>query len=149
MSDQLPLEIEPFVLARVGAKFSGHRAIHQFSRFKAVLNRDSGDVKVVLEVGKTASGLVYIRGSLITEIELICQRCSEPFLYDINVDFKLSPVLVDSQAVNVPQDYEPWVTHNRPVSVTELIEEELLLGLPMIAKHSPEECPIDVSRVLM
>ena len=141
MYNQLPLEIEPFSLARDGAEFSGSIAVTQFSRLREVLSSQQGDVKVRIEVGREAFGPVYIKGSVAASLQLVCQRCGEPLDYAINADLKLSPVLTDAQAVTVPEEYEPWVTNDAPISVLELVEEELLLGLPMIAKHKPEECP--------
>lgn len=141
MYNELPSEIDPFRLAPKGAKFAGSLELAELPRLSEVLNSAQGVAQVTLEIGKE-DRQVYIRGSITADLELVCQRCGEPVVYDINLDLKLSPILMDTQAVNIPSDYEPWVTHNEPISVRELVEEELLLGLPMIAKHRPEECQI-------
>jgi uncharacterized protein len=141
MSHPLPLEIEPFSLARQGAEFAGTIKIDQFLRLRELVSSQQGHVEVRIEIGRETFGPVYIKGQLAAQLKLQCQRCGESMDYAINVDLKLSPVLEESQVVNVPDDYEPWVTHDAPVSVLEIVEEELLLGLPMIAKHPQEECP--------
>jgi len=141
MSHPLPLQIEPFILARQGAQFSGCINIAQFSRLSVLLADQEGQVAVNLQVGQEHGGPVYIKGHVTASLKLQCQRCGNAMDYAINVDLKLSPVLTDAQAAHVPDEYEPWVTHNAPVSVLELVEEELLLGLPMIAKHAPLDCP--------
>lgn len=145
MYNALPFEIDPFRLASQGAKFKGSISLAELPRLREVLSDVQGVAEVMLEIGKEDKR-VYIRGKITTAVELVCQRCGEPVVYDINLDLKLSPVSMDAQAANIPSDYEPWVTDDKPVLVTELVEEELLLGLPMIAKHRPEECQIGLPR---
>lgn len=144
MSNPLPLEFEPFSLARQGAVFAGTIAVDRFLRLRELLNSQQGQVKVSIEVGREAYGRVYIKGQIIANLELLCQRCGKPMDYAINVALNLSPVLTEAQVVDVPDNYEPWVTHDAPISVLEMVEEELLLALPMIAKHQSTECASDV-----
>lgn len=144
MSNRLPLELEPFTLARQGAQFAGTIAVDQFLRLRELLSSQQGQVKVSIEVGRENFGPVYIKGQVVADLKLQCQRCGEPMDYAINVALKLSPVLTEAQVTDVPDDYEPWVTHDAPISVLEMVEEELLLGLPMIAKHQSAECASSV-----
>jgi uncharacterized protein len=133
--NQLPCEIDPFRLSRQRAEFSGKILISSFDRLREILVDTQGGVDVSLKIGREEHGLVYIKGNVKAALTLACEHCGEPLTYDINVGLSLSPVLTDSQAVHLPKEVEPWVTNNQPVSVLELVEEEILLGLPMIAKH--------------
>lgn len=144
MSNPLPLELEPFSLARQGAQFAGTIAIDQFMRLRELVSNQQGQVKVSIEVGREPFGPVYIKGQVEADLKLQCQRCGDPMNYAINVALKLSPVLTEAQVGEIPDDYEPWVTHDAPISVLEMVEEEILLGLPMIAKHQSTDCSNNV-----
>jgi uncharacterized protein len=105
-------------------------------------------VQVVLTLKQEDLGPIYINGNLTTQLRLPCERCGGAVCYDIKLELKLSPVLTDSQAARVPKEYDPLVTGSEPVSVLELVEEELLLSLPMVAKHKQEECLIELPLAL-
>ncbi|WP_369421552.1 YceD family protein [Coxiella-like endosymbiont] len=76
-----------------------------------------------------------------------CERCSEAVSYDINVkpcirpgerdDNSDCPVAGPPRAPR-PEPMESLLVTNQRVTLTELIEEELLLSLPMSPKH--EQC---------
>ncbi len=61
--------------------------------------------------------------------------------YVIDTEFRLSPVLTEAESTNLPTQYEPLITYGRAVSVIEdIIEEELLLCLPLVPKHPQAQC---------
>lgn len=144
LSEQLPLEINPFVLAAQGAKLQGKLVIAGLQRLAEVLNSVQGVVHVQLTFGREEGGPHYIKGLLATTLRLICERCGEPVSCDINVKPCLSPVISDLQAATLPKEYDPLVTQGKPVLVADIVEEELLLSIPMLPKHRPGECPIDI-----
>ena len=45
----------------------------------------------------------------------------------------------NSELDQVPEPYEPWLSNVQRMNVFDLIEEQLLLALPLIAKHEDEE----------
>lgn len=141
MLNSLPAMVDPFALAKQGGEYlSGSVEINKLSRLADLLALESGEAKVELVIGKDEFEPVYIQAKIEASLLLTCQRCGKPVCYDINVEPKLSPVLTDAAAANVAKDIEPWVTYSEPISVADLVEEELLLSLPMIAKHKPGEC---------
>lgn len=145
LSEQLPLEINPFVLAAQGAKLQGELAIAGLQRLAEVLNSVQGVVHVQLTLGREeGGGTHYIKGLLATTLRLTCERCGEPVSCDINVKPCLSPVISDLQAATLPKEYDPLVTQGKPVLMADIVEEELLLSIPMFPKHRPGECPIDI-----
>ncbi len=148
MIRELPAQIEPKTLAEQDANFSGKIAISKFARLRDLLTNTDGDVSVALQVKRDEDGIIFIRGKVETQLQLACQRCGEPVSCDINVELKIRPVITDKQAASVQKSHDLWVTNREPILVQELVEEELLLSLPMIAKHEIEQCPVDLSQVL-
>ncbi len=142
MKGQLPLKVNPFLLAKQFAKLEGRIPVSDLPRLREVVCNDSGYVDVLLEFGKGEFGPIYIRGQISALLELECQRCGEPVSCDINVEPNVSPVLTDSQAKHLPKEFDPVLLDDESVVVADLVEEELLLSLPMIAKHPLGECQV-------
>jgi len=70
---------------------------------------------------------------------LECQRCMQPM--QIALDSHVRVALVGSEAdiERVPEDLEPVLAPGGRTSIGELIAEELLLSLPIVALHEEEK----------
>jgi uncharacterized protein len=68
-------------------------------------------------------------------LELTCQRCLEPFRHELAGC--VSVVLVDagSAPAEVPEGYEPFELADGRFSPAELIEDELIVSMPLVPKH--------------
>ncbi len=148
MRENLPLEINPISLADRGEILKGKLAVSDLPRLLGFLASSEGYVQVELRFGREAYGPRTIKGCISGRLQLVCQRCGQPVSYDINTMLSLSPVFSDSQAAGLPEEYDPLVTAGEPVRVVDMVEEELLLSLPMVPKHELGECPVDVSNIL-
>jgi uncharacterized protein len=81
------------------------------------------------------AGAPAAEGRVTATLSVICQRCMGDLA--IAVDSECRLVFADTEAADaeVPSD-EDWVTtHGGRVSLAELIEEELLLAMPLVAMH--------------
>jgi uncharacterized protein len=73
------------------------------------------------------------------QVVLQCQRCLRPCTNEVTESALLAVVADD--AAEVPGGYEPALGDAERLSVTELIEDQLLLGLPLVPMHEDEaEC---------
>jgi len=77
--------------------------------------------------------LKIFNGKASVAVELTCQRCNEPMIYQCEAEFTYCPVLNKEQENNLPDVYEP-------IYYDENVEDELLLTLPQIAMHAIEDC---------
>jgi uncharacterized protein len=68
------------------------------------------------------------------ELVLTCQRCLRPCTCTVNDNASL--VVMASDAEEVPGGFDPLLGDAERLSVTELVEEQLLLGLPLVPKHA-------------
>jgi len=68
------------------------------------------------------------------ELVLTCQRCLRPCTCTVNESASL--VVMASDADEMPGGFEPLLGDPGRLSVSELIEEQLLLGLPLVPKHA-------------
>jgi len=77
---------------------------------------------------------------------LICQRCLGPMRQTLESTSKL--VFVVSEDAAVPEDHEAIAGDPRRVDIAELVEDELLLSLPLVATHGAgDDCATPGPRV--
>jgi len=95
-------------------------------------------VHAQLEFG-TFEGGSRIELRVAGEVFLACQRCLKPC--GCAVDESASLVVVARDTDEVPGGFEPLLGDPERLSVAELIEEQVLLGLPLVPMHaSAAEC---------
>ena len=59
-------------------------------------------------------------------------------------------ILAEADAAEVPEDLEPVLAHDGRISAGELVEEELLLALPIVPLHEElRECAVPPSAPLV
>ena len=145
LTGQLPKTFDPRKLARQGLQFEGSLALKQFDRLVASLADDQGEVKVFLHFYMSEDHRIVLEGRIEAELHMICQRCLEPAPFPVSTEFNLMGVLSDDQAKSLPEDYDPLMLQEEPMALLPLLEEELLLSLPLVAYHPPEACQVQQS----
>jgi len=85
----------------------------------------------------------WLRLTVLTTLPQICQRCLEPVEVPVQVarEFRF----VDSEALAEQQDddcEEDLLVASREFDLAALIEDEVLLALPLVPRH--EVCPVNV-----
>lgn len=136
----LPEYIDPFRMSDVGEQLKGKLPLALFSRLQEILYSSDGLMSFELRFGKDENGLRVIDGEIEADLSLICQRCNQPMTYSIKENIRLSPIINEKQATGLPSDREPLVTSGEPVLLRNVLEDEILLALPMFAKHMNSEC---------
>src|SRR5687767_11311237 len=73
--------------------------------------------------------------------EVVCQRCMLPMRWPVNVDSRVALVSDYDAADRVPEGLEVFLVEADSVSVRDLVDEEILLALPHVARHEEgSEC---------
>ena len=70
---------------------------------------------------------------------LACQRCMQPMSVPIDAVVKVALVGSEADVARVPPELEPVLASGGRISIGELIREELLLTLPIVALHGEGE----------
>ena len=74
-------------------------------------------------------------------VALICQRCTEPFELKLEVSFTFSPAKNAEAAEEIPSYYDVVeLDENGEVNLRDLMEEELMLMIPLIPRHELKDC---------
>ena len=73
--------------------------------------------------------------------EVVCQRCMQAMRWPINVKSRIALVSDYNAADRVPEGMEVFLVEADSVSVRDLVDEEILLALPHVARHEEgSEC---------
>ena len=78
--------------------------------------------------------------SVAADVEVTCQRCLEPMPLHVEAGNALAVVWNDEYARQLPKDLDPLIVGEEPCNLWELVEEELMLGLPAFSYHEDEHC---------
>lgn len=124
----------------------------QFARDRQVLQGrlDLSSLPRLADMGCSAEGLDFtVRGALTAQgkpclqvsisgmLQLVCQRCLGPVAFRVAVSVELE--LCDSlRAIEEADDDVDRVLATRAMGVARLLEDEVILALPMVARH--ESC---------
>jgi uncharacterized protein len=93
---------------------------------------DGTQVTAQMEFG-TFEGRTTIAVRVAGEVFLACQRCLKPCACAVDEEASLAVVAGDTD--EVPGGYEPLLGDAERLSVVEVIEEQVLLGLPLVPLH--------------
>ncbi len=135
MSRPLPELADPIRLCAGGSEFSGTLALADFDRLRRTLASDAGEVSFTVEFGRAAGGINAVRGTLDTTLNLLCERCARPFDLPVHADWQLGAVSSLAEADRLPEGYEPLLVGEELTRLRDVLEDELLLALPLVPRH--------------
>ena len=145
MSGRLPEWIDPLRLVEQRAELSGTLALAGMSRLGGFLCDQQGEIQVQLSFGHDAPGLRLVEGRLQADLRQICQRCLQPVTQHLDVPVRLGLVLSEQEADRLPENVEPLLVGRDPVRLTDIVEDELMLSLPVVALHEGEAACVAVT----
>ena len=135
-----PVFFKPLVLAEHMERLDGQLELRNMSRLGEVVSCDSGTIDYHLQLGKDELGFSYIRGNYEVTIQLICQRCLNPFALQLCNEICIGLAVSEEQLDRLPEHYDPMLLTTDEVSLLALIEDEILLSIPMVPAHEKALC---------
>ncbi len=143
MSERLnKRRIDPAKWARAGQCLKGMVDLAVLPRLTALLTCSDGVATVNLQFGVDRDGQPGILGVVTATLQTTCQRCLEKMQLDVGAAVSLGIVSSPEQAQQLSMAYEPLIVGEDPVSIAALVEDELILALPIVAVHPPAECGV-------
>jgi uncharacterized protein len=137
----LPATIDPIQLAARGARLTGTLPLKSMPRLVQTCRDGSGDVFVDLSFERgEGEKVLLMRGTLRANLRVICQRCLE----GMDLQIEASPWLLllrPEEGQDSLDDEADILVTDKPLSLSALVEDELLLVLPMVPTHELSECP--------
>ena len=145
MSDQpseprFPVYVDTRRVFEAQSEFSGNIALDRLPRLKEHLVNEAGDVEATLRFFIGDYGDREISGHVKAALEVPCQRCLEPLAIEVEDQVHLALVKNDEQAAKLRAELDPWICAEIKLQLAELVEEQILLSLPIVCMHSADEC---------
>jgi uncharacterized protein len=140
-SGPVPARVNHRKLATEKRKIEGTLPLAQLERLSDAVLGSNGDIEVSLSFrrGRNRSGLVV--GSAKARVLLECQNCMNPFELALEATYRHQLVQDEEQLTALDEEQDGIVCASEMVEIAELLEDELLLALPMVARHEVGQCP--------
>jgi uncharacterized protein len=138
----VPGVIEPARFAREQSHVTGVLALTQLPRLAEVLFDHEGGVRYSVEGYTTAKGQPALHISLVADLGACCQRCLErlPLHLDVERDIVLLAGVRALDQADDDDDDTDAIPHAATLDLLDLIEEEVVLSLPMVPRHPDDGC---------
>jgi uncharacterized protein len=124
-------------------ELGGELELARLPRLASLLHSTAGSVRASLQFRQRGLGRLTATLDLATTVELACQRCLEPFAQPIAERVELAFVGPGEAGAAIPQDqdYEPIELDDGRLLPARLIEDELIVAIPLVPKHARvEDC---------
>jgi len=136
----IPPHVDPRKYADRSISLAGELPLRELSRVCELLSGTAGNVRVVFEFSRDALQVALVQLNFESEVRMICQRCLEEALIPVKGEFIYAVVEPGTEELHFPQGYDVLEVGDEPLDLMALVEDELLLALPIIPMHPPEEC---------
>ena len=143
-----PFVIDAFEFCRLKERREGERPVAEFARLSEELADVSGTVRWVLQGGMHSMGHPQLALSVSGTVQLMCQRCLTPFAFDVGSESVLVVAKSEEAADEIDgvlaDDSIDVIVGTKAMNVADLIEDDMLLAIPLSPKHAV--CPDQVGR---
>ena len=136
----LPAQIDYRKLALRNSKLEGVIPVSRFVRLVEALESEVSVVQLTLEFRKEKKQKTLVIGKAKATVELTCQKCLEAMDFELNISFRHLVVADDEALLDLPDGVEGFVCQDDKIRLVDIFEDELILHLPMVARHDDNEC---------
>ncbi len=140
----------PFIdsvdFARNGREISGEVPLAELPRLQDMLEDPHGILSYTLQGGVDTQGTRYLDVCVVGQCQLRCQRCLGRLDYPIRLETRLllrdqaSLDALHANVTGVEEEEFDSILADTHLNVIDLLEEEILLGLPIAPKHELGSC---------
>lgn len=155
MSAPLPHKLDPWRAVHLGLAYAGEAPLAEFPRLAAAVIDAPGPCRYRLRFGLDDRGQAVAEGQADMAVRLTCQRCLGEVVCDLDAPIALALVrTAGADALGLDQGpeaagpLEAVPLDEGPMRPLDLVEDELLLALPLVPMHPPGECPAELSMQL-
>jgi len=112
--------------------FQGTLPLASLSRLRGSLAAAEGVADYDLEFGRDEFGIAYLALRVEAELPLTCQRTLEVYRQPVRLDQRLGLIENENDEAALPPGYEPLLIVDGQLSLADVIEDELILALPVV-----------------
>ena len=132
MSAALPDTVDAWRMVTARRSFEGSLPLASFKRLAPSLAALDGDVQFELEFDRDTLGIAYVGIKAKALLPLQCQRTLETFALPVTIDSRLGLIKREEEEAGLPEGYEPLLIGDPIINPADVIEDELILALPVV-----------------
>lgn len=139
--NQIPNTVSAKTWAKSQKQYYGYIEVKELKRLCELLVAFDGKVYSEGQFGFDTSGKLIFSGTIKAEVDLQCQRCMGRLKHQLQQTFRLCVVADDNAAKQLSSSntpYEPLICEDDKVSIKDVLEDEIILGLPVVAMHATQ-----------
>ena len=122
--------------------FEGSFPLSAFKRLQGSLVDTDGECRFTLEFGRNAMNQAFVEVHAEANLPLQCQRTLERYLQPVRVSQQLGLITSEAQEDALPEEMEPLlVPENAELRPMDLVEDELILALPVVPINPDSSLP--------
>lgn len=143
---KIPVTLDPVKAAQKRSNYTGIVPLNTLIRLTEGLMCYEDDVAVRIECGTDQQGLTVLSGTATCQVSVKCERCGEPMPLTLDCSFAYTPVKGDDDAALelIPERYDVIERDEHgEINLRQLIEDELILTLPLFPMHDVANCKVD------
>jgi len=136
----VPVYVDARKIFKQADTVSGTVPVALLPRIQQVLVSDQADIRVELKFLQDDSKQCLITGQLTASLEIRCQRCLEPMRLELQDPLHLAWVRTQAEAERLDDELDPWISDDYKLELAPLLEEQLMLCMPIVSYHPRERC---------
>ena len=131
---------DSFAFARDGRVLEGTLPVARLERLHDLLTEVTGEINFRLQGFKSEHGELMLHLTVSGVIPLACQRCLKAIPFNLDVDnlLEIVPEGSDMSQDELEDDTRDFLPVAGELNLAELVEDEILLSLPVAPRH--EKC---------
>jgi len=141
-SAPLPARVNHRKLASENRKLEGTLQLSDFRRLTDSLLEEKGEVSALLAFRKAGKQASLVVGDASVTVSLLCQNCLTPVDYELKAHLHHVIVNTEEALSSLAEDVDGILSPEDLITTVELIEDELILSLPMVARHKSKDCVV-------
>lgn len=136
----LPRFVDPRKLAAQNAHLHGLVPTAEMARLRSAVVAVVENAEAELEFYRDEAHRSLVKGAFSLSVDCQCQRCLQPVTQHLQGTLQLGIVWDEDRAAALPKEADAWLVSEESADVYELLEDEILLALPIVAYHDEGQC---------
>lgn len=139
-ADGIPLRVSASQAVSRREAFSGSVPLAKLSRVAAIVAESAGSLQVELQATRDEEGQDWLHGEIRGRLPMTCQRGLHPFEWDCDVALSLCLVKTEAEEERRLKECEAYRVQDDVLPLRDLVEEEVLLALPVAPRCEDPDC---------
>ncbi len=135
MSRDFPDLLDPWRAADGRRVFQGTIPLKRMKRLLTLLESDTGEARFKVRFGYDRQKELLIHLSVDADLTLICQRSLKAYSEAVRRNSTLMVIRDLADQEWMPETYEPVLVEHGRLALVDLVEDELLLGVPQVPRN--------------